>query len=218
MWTREIDLSVLLKALNISCEKSDRLLFQHIDLSVAAGEIVLLKGENGAGKTSLLRILLGLSHPSSGQVFVNNINIHQDINAASQFVCYVGHKSANNALFSPLENLQCFCEVKGYKKVSNDDLIQLLSEFQLEGLEDLPFKHLSAGQQRRVSLAKLFLDPKAKLWVLDEPFTSLDVQTIDFLEKKIKYFVDAGGAVLMTSHQAFSLEKESRVVELDYQW
>ncbi len=208
----------ILAASQISCEKQDRILFQDIDLTMESGDLVMLKGENGAGKTSLLRILVGLSAPNSGQILINQHNVQENINLASSRLVYAGHKLSVSSLLSPLENLQFYCELIGVGPIKSTFLMQLLSQLSLDGLEDLPVKHLSAGQQRRVSLAKLWLHKHANLWVLDEPFTALDVATVHLLEQHIAQFLQAGGAVIMTSHQATNIAHKSREFVLEYQW
>lgn len=207
----------VLVAKQITCEKQDRTLFQDIDLSIESGELVWLKGENGAGKTSLLRILVGLSEPVTGQVLLNEHDVHRDINLASTHFVYAGHKLGMNPLLNALENLEFWSAMQGFN-CGQSYIGKILDNLGLTGLEDLPIKNLSAGQQRRVSLAKLWLNTHANLWVLDEPFTALDLNTVAYLEAHITHFLDQGGAVITTSHQAISLEKRARVFELEYMW
>ena len=207
----------VLVATQVSCEKQDRTLFQDIDLSIESGELVLLKGENGAGKTSLLRILVGLSFPTTGNVSLNGHCVYKDTNLAAPEFIYVGHKLGMSGLLNPIENLQFWCELHG-QQVSFDEINSLLGNLGLLGLEDLAIKNLSAGQQRRVALAKLWLHSTAKLWVLDEPFTALDVNLVSQLENHIEAFLNKGGTVIMTSHQAIRLQKRARIFELEYAW
>ncbi len=237
-------MSVLL-AHNISCEKSDRALFSGLHLSVSPGELVYLTGENGAGKTSLLRILVGLGMPSKNTfddvdneqdpndrhddehetslknqktyVKINTIDVHKDINGASEQLLYFGHKLGLNQLMSPVENLQSWCLQQNIE-TNIDTITSILDELGLTGLEDIALKNLSAGQQRRVALAKLWLKSYANLWVLDEPFTALDVNFIAMLEDKITAFLKSGGAVLMTSHQSLNIDYPMTNMHLEYQW
>ncbi len=207
----------VLQATQLSCEKQDRTLFQSINLSIESGELVLLKGENGAGKTSLLRILVGLSQPQAGSVLINNYCVLNEIDYAAPEFIYCGHKLGNNNLLTATENLVFWCQLQGMP-ADKEKIANVLLELGLAGLEDIPAKNLSAGQQRRVSLARLWLKPEAKLWVLDEPFTALDVNTVKQIEEKIEYFLDRQGAVIMTSHQLVSVNRPSRVFELEYAW
>jgi heme exporter protein A len=218
-------------AQDISCEKQDRILFEQINLHLNAGELMLLRGENGAGKTSLLRILVGLSRPQSGQVHINGYDAHTDTNQASQQLIYFGHKLGVSALLNPIENLNFWCQ-QHQLTVSQEQIIKVLEELGLEGLESLPVKNLSAGQQRRVSLARLWLSKYAKnhadagvhsanhanLWVLDEPMTALDVNMVANFEAHIASFLKGGGCVLMTSHQTVNIDHPSKEFELEYRW
>ena len=208
----------IIAAQQLSCEKQDRILFQDIDLSIDSGELVMLKGENGAGKTSLLRILIGLSAPSKGSVVINNHNVQTDINAATEQLVYVGHKLGLSGLLSATENLSFYLNMIRQAHSSTQDIMKVLSLLGLDGLEDLALKNLSAGQQRRVSLAKLWLHSSANVWILDEPFTALDTATVALLENHIECFLKKGGAVIMTSHQATNIKHQAREFELEYAW
>ena len=204
----------LLVARQLACVKNDRQLFAALDLELSAGQLIHLRGPNGAGKTSLLRLLTGLSQPASGQVVFrqqpvfNNPEFHQHL-------IYIGHQAGNNPRLSAIENLTFWCRSHGVPVP--DDLYPLLAMLGLVGLEDVPVGHLSAGQQRRVALARLWLKP-ASLWILDEPFTALDVQAIALLESHIAAYLQQGGSVLMTSHQALSNTLNADFIELEYLW
>ncbi len=207
----------VLLAQNLSCEKQDRVLFHDLELEIKAGELVYLKGENGAGKTSLIRILVGLSAPTAGSVHLNGFDVRTDSDQASKQLMYIGHKLGNNSLLNATENIAFWCALHNVD-VTKKEILSVLDFLGLTGLEELPIKHLSAGQQRRVSLARLWLNKSAKIWVLDEPFTALDVQIVQELAKKIDDFLERGGAVLMTSHQNTHIQHTSRVFELEYAW
>lgn len=178
----------------------------------------MLTGENGAGKTSLLRILVGLSAPNTGNVEVNGYVLPQDISLTSAGIIYVGHKLGLSGLLSAVENLEFYLQMIGKPCDTTDTIFDVLCILGLEGLEDLPLKNLSAGQQRRVALAKLWLNKNANLWVLDEPFTALDIATVSILEKRIEAFVKHQGAVIMTSHQATSINHTQRLFDLEFAW
>jgi heme exporter protein A len=207
----------VLSAHNVSCEKQDRILFEHLSLTLEEGELLLLRGENGAGKTSLLRILVGLSSPQTGSVTIGEFDAHSQTNQASEKLIYFGHKLGVSALLNPVENLRYWC--KQHNVAATDaDIIAVLDTLGLEGLEYLSVKHLSAGQQRRVSLARLWLSKDATLWVLDEPMTALDVNMVSHFEAHIAAFLKSGGSVIMTSHQRVSIDHPSREFELEYRW
>lgn len=199
---------VLLSAQGISCQKQDRILFEDISLTVASGELIHLQGTNGAGKTSLIRILVGLSTPDTGSVSLTNSSLD------NYPLIYLGHKLGLNRHLSSVENLQFWANMHGIS-ISTDELYALLARFNLVGLEDVPSGDLSAGQQRRVSLARTQLLP-ANIWILDEPYTSLDIQGVSFIQNLIDEFVEGGGAVLMTSHQSLQSRLPVKNITLEY--
>jgi heme exporter protein A len=210
-------LLTVLSARDVSCEKQDRILFENIHLQLEAGELVMLRGENGAGKTSLLRILVGLSQPQSGMVSVCGFDVHREINQASQQLIYFGHKLGVSGLLNPVENLAFWCK-QHQVDVAEGTIIDTLTMLGLEGLEHLPVKHLSQGQQRRVSLARFWLQQNAKLWVLDEPMTALDVNMVARFEAKITEFLQSGGSVILTSHQNVNIHHAQKDFTLEYRW
>ena len=205
----------MLAAIDLTCIKRDRVLFENLNLSIGTGELVYLRGPNGAGKTSLLHILTGIGQAQEGRVEFNGKAITQsDCEYFSELI-YQGHKSALNSTFNALENLTFWC-AQHQVPVTRERLFEVLQDQRLTGLEDVPVRFLSAGQQRRVALSRLWLKP-AKLWVLDEPFTALDVQGVAHLEAHIGNHVERGGAVLMTSHQNLSERVgNTRIFDLEY--
>lgn len=207
----------VLSAQQVACEKSDRQLFSDINIELQPGQLLYVKGENGAGKTSLLRILVGLSAPSHGVVSINGHNVQKDLSAASEKLLYFGHKQGISQLLTATENLNFWCQQHNVN-ASQETIHKVLAEVGLTGLEDIAIKNLSAGQQRRVSLAKLWLKRDAELWVLDEPFTALDVHLIAELESKMTSFLESGGAIIMTSHQALNINYPIAELHLEYSW
>ena len=212
----------MLSAQNISCIKQDRTLFAELDLTLNSGELIHLVGPNGAGKTSLLRILVGLSEPETGQVTHAKANLQSADRALP--ILYLGHKLALNKYLSALENLQYWLYLHG--EYANPELLDnttmmeylytVLTQFRLVGLEDIPVGQLSAGQQRRVSLARTQL-VSASVWILDEPYTSLDTNGVTLIQNVIDDFVTQQGAVLMTSHQALQSRHNVTEFTLEYQ-
>jgi heme exporter protein A len=192
----------VLKACELTCVKRDRVLFEDVSLAVNAGELLYVRGPNGAGKTSLLRILTGLSTPESGAVLFNGEDIADSSFSYLSTLLYLGHKSGTNGSLSAMDNLT-FWLAQHQVKCEESQLFDALMRVGLVGLEDVPIRFLSAGQQRRVALTRLWLKP-ADVWILDEPFTALDVKGIALLEEQMKSHVERGGVVITTSHQPLS--------------
>lgn len=206
---------VLLSGQNLACVKQDRVLFEQTDFSISQRELLYIRGQNGAGKTSLLRILVGLADPATGNVFYKDECISKDGQAYHQDLVYFGHKLGLNLALNGIENLKFWCQLNGVE-TSEAQLFELLELLGLVGLEDLPINQLSAGQQRRVALARLWLKSEAKIWVLDEPFTALDVQGIALLKDKIISHLGNDGAVIITSHQTLDLDYATKELILEY--
>lgn len=189
----------VLDAQQLRCERDDRLLFEHLTLSMLPGDIVHLTGPNGSGKTTLLRALVGL-----GQAVEGRIQWFGGQARSSEKIWYIGHRPGVTLLQSPLENLRYGLALRGLEQ-DEQALFQALEQVGLGGYEDLPSRQLSAGQQRRVALAQLFLEtPSIEAWVLDEPLTALDDRAVELLKTRIQQYAAAGGCVLMTSHHGMT--------------
>ncbi|MCF2948468.1 cytochrome c biogenesis heme-transporting ATPase CcmA [Paraglaciecola aquimarina] len=205
----------VLSTQNLSVIKRDRLLFDQVNLSVDSGSLLYVKGPNGAGKTSLLRVLTGLVEPESGIVFYQDKKIQKCGEDYATNLVYFGHKLGVSGSLSAVENLQYWCD-SHQVKVDTNTIYQTLEKLNLVGLEDIPVASLSAGQQRRTALARLWLKADAKLWILDEPFTALDVQGINVLSDKLIDYLSKGGAVIITSHQLLELDYPTQELTLEY--
>ncbi|WP_425325385.1 cytochrome c biogenesis heme-transporting ATPase CcmA [Paraglaciecola chathamensis] len=205
----------LLCAQQLSVSKRDRLLFNEISFSVAAGELMYVKGPNGAGKTSLLRVLTGLVSPDEGAVLFEEQNIIKSREQYHQQLLYFGHALGVNRSLNALENLRFWCAQHGVEH-SDAEIYEVLALLGLVGLEDVTVSHLSAGQQRRVALARFWLQTAARVWILDEPFTALDVLGIALLNSRIVAHLKQGGCVVMTSHQALDVDYPTKELQLEY--
>ncbi|MDG2091149.1 MAG: cytochrome c biogenesis heme-transporting ATPase CcmA [Gammaproteobacteria bacterium] len=197
---------------NLFCERDERVLFQNLAFDVADGEIWQIQGSNGSGKTTLLRILCGLNDEFSGEIHWRGIaqrKARQDFNNE---VFYLGHTPAINKTLTAKENLNWYCASRG---ISNSSQIKTaLNSFNLYGYEDMPCYLMSAGQQRRVSLARMLLS-QAKLWVLDEPFTALDKQGVSELEALLSKHAKTGGSIILTTHHSLQIDYPLQLIDLD---
>lgn len=190
----------MLEIRDIVCVRGDRPLFASDGFSVAAGDAVYVSGHNGAGKTSLLRMLCGLAVPESGQVLWKGESIFELREEFSRDLLYIGHAAALKDELTACENLLTSSAVSG-RSIDRMAAQSALQAFGLRGREDLPARVLSAGQRRRVNLSRLLLPSPPLLWVLDEPFSALDVKAVDLLRQIIEHHVSSGGIVIFTTHQ-----------------
>lgn len=198
---------------SLDCVRGDRVLFRDLSFAVDHGEVLHLKGRNGSGKTTLLRALAGLLLQESGEIRWQGQSIRTLREDYARHLLYLGHLNAIKGDLSAVENLRISATLDGYK-LSEDRAWAVLAEIGLRGHEDLPTKHLSQGQKRRVALARLLAN-QATLWILDEPFTALDVAAVELLQDVIKRHVDNQGIAIITTHQEVAmLGEQTRTIVL----
>ncbi len=193
----------MLEARGLACERGDRILFAGLDFQLQAGELLHVKGVNGSGKTSLLRMLCGLVAPAAGEVYWRGESIRKQKEEYNRDLLYIGHQAGIKAELTALENLKLSCALSG-APIDDQAAWRALGEIGLRGREELPSKVLSQGQQRRVALARMLVT-RASLWILDEPFTALDVKAVAQLERVLGAHLQQGGFAVLTTHQAFAL-------------
>lgn len=203
----------MLELEDLACLKGDRLLFRGLALRLEAGELLRVAGPNGIGKTSLLRLATGLALPEAGTVRWQGTPISREREAFHRSLLYLGHAAALNDLLSPLENLRFACAAAG-DDVDEEICMQALVRIGLADQLDLPARVLSQGQRRRVGLARLFLASRRPLWVLDEPFTALDVRAVAELATTLSDHCAAGGMVMLTTHQDAPFARPPRVLDV----
>jgi heme exporter protein A len=201
----------MLEADNLECVRGERRLFAGLGFRLEAGELLYLQGKNGAGKTSLLRMLIGLLPPEQGEIRWRGASIKQFSEPFRADLCYLGHQNAIKEELTPLENLLAAAQLAD-EDLSEDDALDALEQVGLAGREDLACKYLSQGQKRRVALARLVKE-KRPLWVLDEPFVALDVAAVAWLAGIISAHLQRGGLAVMTTHQLVDIPA-GRVREL----
>jgi heme exporter protein A len=190
----------LLEAAGVSCVRGERTLFSALDLALEGGELLRVAGDNGSGKTSLLRILCGLLEPTEGRVRWRGEDIRSLREDYWREIVYIGHASAVKDDLTAAENLLVACTLQGLR-VDEGAAGEALRALGLGGCEHLPARVLSQGQRRRVALARLALSESAPLWILDEPFTALDVAAVDTMREAIALHVARGATVIYTTHQ-----------------
>jgi len=203
-------MSALLQTRDLSCVKDDRVLFEGMNLSLNAGQILLVEGKNGSGKTSLLRILTGLSLPESGDVLWQGRPISEVGADYYEQVNYVGHHDGIKRDLTCLENLRL---VQAMGKPLPIDLDEALDKVNLYRFGDNYVATLSAGQKRRLALARLVVT-EALLWIMDEPFTSLDKASMAMFQVMFEQHLEKGGVIVLTSHHDIEMP-QSDVVRLN---
>lgn len=193
----------MLQAISLLCLRGERELFRNLDFALGAGEMLLVSGRNGAGKTSLLRLVCGLARPEAGEVRWAGENVRSRRETYARAMAYLGHHNGVKDELTPLENLRASAALAG---IATDEsaLRAALDRVGLAECEDLPARHLSQGQKRRAALARLTL-ADACLWVLDEPLASLDVNAAALLEGMLASHLGRGGVVVLTTHQPLGM-------------
>lgn len=193
----------LLAATDLACFRGDRLLFRDLNLSVDAGRALQVRGPNGCGKTTLLRILCGLTRPEGGAIRWRGRLLRSHDPDYLRDLRYIGHSDGVKLVLSPRENLRIAMALEG--GADEAALESALARLGLVEFMDVACRTLSAGQRRRVALARLTLgDPH--LWFLDEPFTALDRGATDAVRALIEAHLDRGGCAVLTSHQPIRID------------
>jgi heme exporter protein A len=195
--------AIALEARAITCERGDRALFSGLDLQLSAGQCLHIRGENGVGKTSLLRLLTGLASPESGEVLWCGHSIKKQASEYHSKLLFLGHRDALKEDLSAIENLRMYAAIDGIA-LSEQDAFASLWRFGLKGREDLPVNCLSAGQKKRVLMARM-LTRRAQVWILDEPFNALDIHAVQELQDLIVEHLQGNGLVVLTSHQPLAI-------------
>ncbi|USD33310.1 MULTISPECIES: cytochrome c biogenesis heme-transporting ATPase CcmA [Vibrio] len=190
----------MLEVSQLTAIRDERVLFESLSFVINSGELVQIEGRNGTGKTTLLRIVTGLGDRDDGEIFWNGENIESNRDGYHQDLLFLGHQTGVKRELTAYENLRFYLNVHTRKRVDKETIFNALVKVGLAGREDVPVAQLSAGQQRRVALARLWLS-EHKLWILDEPLTAIDKQGVKVLESLFLSHAENGGIVILTTHQ-----------------
>ena len=203
-----------LAARGLACRRGARLVFEKMDVALRPGELVWLRGRNGCGKTSLLRLLAGIATPEAGQVLLDGTPIAAN-DARSRRVTYLGHQHALKDDLTSAEALEFLLRMHG-RRCDRASVATALEHWGMLGQRNTWVRRLSQGQRRRVALARLVGEHDASLWLLDEPFDALDADGVERLNALLLQHLQRGGAVLLTGHQAtLAPALQARELDLD---
>lgn len=195
----------MLDAGNLECVRGERTLFRDVAFSLAAGSLLRIAGANGSGKTSLLRIVCGLTPPTQGEIRWRGESIRALREEYWKHLVYIGHSNAVKDDLTALENLE-IASALGGRSLAPGAAHSALDQFGVGACAALPARVLSQGQRRRVALARLVVSRALPLWVLDEPFTALDAAAVGFVQTLIGEQLARGGTVIFTTHQEVVIE------------
>ncbi|KHT45119.1 cytochrome c biogenesis heme-transporting ATPase CcmA [Vibrio sinaloensis] len=190
----------MLEVSQLTAIRDERILFESLSFSIDSGELVQIEGRNGTGKTTLLRIITGLGDRDQGEIFWNGESIESNRDSFHEDLLFLGHSTGIKRDLTAYENLRFYLSVHSKASIDKETIYQALTKVGLAGREDVPVAQLSAGQQRRVALARLWLS-QHKLWILDEPLTAIDKQGVKVLEALFLNHAEQGGIVMLTTHQ-----------------
>jgi heme exporter protein A len=193
----------MLEVMNLGCVRGHRTLFSDVNFIIKPGTLLQLKGPNGSGKTSLLRIVCGLMAPETGEVRWEGAKIRSAGEEYSRNLTYLGHRNGIKEELSSLENLRIAAGLAGFD-LSREKAQEALKQVGLSGRENLPARFLSEGQRRRSALARL-VACTTKLWVLDEVLASLDTAAVKLVESLIAGHLSNGGLVIVATHHDLNL-------------
>ncbi len=197
----------MLQGINLECIRGDRKLFSKVNFTLNSGELMQVQGPNGSGKTSLLRMLCGLSNPATGEILWNGTAIRTRDNDYFAMLTYIGHLSGTKDDLTVIENLQISSALAGFE-VDIEEARDALDRMGMTGRDQLPVKVLSQGQRRRVALARLLVC-RTTLWILDEPLVALDVAAVKLIQGFLEQHLQQGGMVIMTTHQEIDIQAKS---------
>ena len=202
----------MLAASELECVRGERRLFAGLSFTLGAGHGLVVQGANGAGKTSLLRIVLGLSPPASGEVTWTGRPIRSLGEAYRRDLVYCGHSNALKDDLSAVENVRAAAALSR-GRITREEARAALARAGVAAEADLPVRSLSQGQKRRTALARL-VPGGARLWVLDEPLSALDAGGVEWLAGMLDAHLERGGLALVTSHQALPVRARLSTLHL----
>lgn len=199
----------------LACRRGERLVFARLDFALPPGGALILVGPNGSGKSSLLRVMAGLTRPTTGALVWDGVEIGEDREAHCARTHFIGHADALKPVLSAEETLRFWAGMRDGARHSQADIAAALAQFGLGAAASLPCRYLSAGQKRRLALARLVAAPAA-LWLLDEPMTGLDAEAVTQLLAAIATHRHSGGCIALSTHAPLDIPEAAILSLADY--
>ena len=184
---------------NLCLYRSNIKIFDDVNLSLGSGKIIILKGKNGSGKTSLLKTILFLLQPSSGSIYWKSKIIQKSIYDFYNNLTFIGDKNTSIRQLTIAENIIIWKKIF-LSKVGNEEINNILSILKLDNYKNKKINTLSLGQIKKLELIRLIIENK-RYWILDEPFTNLDTETIDIIAQSFEDHCKNEGSILFSTHQ-----------------
>ena len=195
---------------NLSLERLDKKIFENINFSLGTNKIVMLKGRNGSGKTSLLKSVLCILEPTSGSMFWKGKPINKNLYDFYNNVTYISDKTSSVRQLTIANNIKIWKRIF-LSKLDKNQINGILSNLNLTNLIDKKVNTLSLGEIKKLELLRLVLEEK-KIWILDEPLNNLDSDTIEILTQTFEDHCDNGGSILFSTHQELQINSEKIVL------
>ena len=183
---------------NLSFFRDDNLIFENLNLSLGNGQITLIRGKNGSGKTTFLKVILNLLSSKTGEIFWEGQNINKNIFNFYNQITYVADHNTSSRKLSVLDNIN-FWKGLSSSNLSNDETLVLLETFNLKKYLNKETMYLSSGEVKKLELLRLILEQK-KIWILDEPYNHLDESSIEILNQTFVDHTNNDGIILFASH------------------
>ena len=199
---------ILVKDLCI--ERSDKKIFENINLSLGSGKIILLKGKNGSGKTTLLKAILNLIEPSSGAIYWKGKLLKKHLYDFFNHVTFIADKTSSLSKLSVHENINIWKKIFS-SKISNSQIENILQTLKLDTFVNQKVNSLSFGETKKLELLRLIIENK-KIWILDEPLSNLDDETIDVIGQTFEDHRSKEGSIIYSSHQESEINVSEEVV------
>ena len=195
---------------DLSIERSDKKIFENVNLSLGSGKIILLKGKNGSGKTTLLKALLNIIEPSSGAIYWKGKLLKKNLYNFFNNVTYIADRTSSLSKLSVQENIKIWKKIF-LSNINNSQIEKILKTLKLDIYLDRKVNLLSFGEKKKLEFLRLILENK-KIWILDEPLSNLDDESIDLIGQTFEDHRSKEGSIIFSSHQESEINVSEEVL------